>query len=139
MSKTKQNATIEFPHGVTVHCPENGGKIDGLVAIDFNGGQITCTDARSLATALSMTMAQYVSAIVNRKQGDGKQGSGPERAWAEAREYAKTYNKGKPESERITDNQARKILSDQKKKQKLEALLKKNPPARSGSDEVRLH
>jgi len=131
MSKVKSNgAVIDLPNGVKVHCPEDGGKIQGSVTVDFNGGQITCPDARSLVTALSMTLSQYMTALANRKQGDGKQGSGPERAWADAREYAAKFNKGKPESEHITDDQARKILADQKKQQKLEALLKKNPPAK---------
>jgi len=128
MSKSKLNgAVVELPNGVKVHCPEDGGPIQGPVTVDFNGGQITCPDARSLVTAISMTLAQFVTTITNRKQGDGKQGTGPKRAWKESREFREKFNKGKPESEQITDDQARKMLAQQKRQQKLEFLLKKNP------------
>jgi hypothetical protein len=126
MSKQKINGTaVELPNGVKVHCPEDGGKMQNPVTVDFNGGEIVCHDARSLVNAISMTLAQFLAA--GRKQGDGKQGTGPQRSWAEAAEYAERHNKGKPESEHITADEARKILAREKKKQKLEAALKLQP------------
>lgn len=123
MSKAKLNGSaVELPHGVKVHCPDDGGPIQNPVTVEFNGGQITCHDARSLVNAISMTLAQFLT--TSKNEANIKRGSGPERAWAEAREYAKTYNKGKPESEHITDDQARKMLADEKRRQKLESLLK---------------
>lgn len=131
MSKSRLNgAAIELPNGVKVHCPEDGGPIGNPVTVEFNGSQITCHDARSLVNAISMTLAQYVASLANRKQGDGKQGSGPERAWAEARAFKEKFNKGKPESEHITDDQARRMLAQEKRQQKLEKLLKTNQPAK---------
>jgi hypothetical protein len=131
MTKAKSKpsgAAIEMPHGVTVHCPESGGTIESPVTVEFSGGQISCPDVRSLVNTLSLTLSQFLA--TNKNEVNSKRGSGPERAWAEAREYAKNYNKGKPESEHITDDQARKLLSDQKKQQKLEALLRKSPLAK---------
>jgi hypothetical protein len=128
MSKAKMSGSaVELPNGVKVHCPEDGGAMQSPVTVEFNGGEIVCHDARSLVNAISMTLAQFLAS--GRKQGDGKQGTGPERAWKEAAGYADKFNKGKPESEHISVDEARKILAREKKRQKLEAALKIGPTA----------
>lgn len=119
----KSKIQIQLPGDITVHCPDDGGKLQHPVVVELSSGEITCYDAKSLCNAISMGL----NSAVPKKQGDGKQGTGPQRSWAEATEYAEQYNKGRPANEHITADTARKLLAAEKQRQKLEALNSRVP------------
>jgi hypothetical protein len=119
MAKTKPGIQIELPGDITVTCPDDGGKLQNPVTVELRSGEITCYDVKSIVNAISMGL----NSAIPKKQGDGKQGTGPAKSWADAEEYAAQYNKNKPPHEHITVDAARKVLAEAKKRQKLEAML----------------
>lgn len=120
MSQVGQS-TIELPHGVSILCPGDGQLEMPFTVESTEGYRVVCHDARSLVTTIGMALANYEPGTKRR---NGKQGSGPERAWQEAADYAQAYNAGRPESEHISDDEARKILARMKRLKKAESLLK---------------
>jgi len=119
MSRVDES-TIELPNGVSILCPSDGAMEMPFTVESTDGSRIVCHDVKSLVTAIGMALANNTQGKNHRS---GKQGSGPERAWKKAGTYAEKYNAGRPDSEKISVDEARKILSEEKRLQKAEALL----------------
>ena len=82
------------------------------------GVEVTCDDVEELAAALRMG-AEPSSKNHRRpaatESAPGRQGSGPKRAWAEAREYAAAHG--------VDVYEARRILSEKRRQEAAKAEL----------------